>query len=410
MAVSRKRRRRQRLGSPLRRNGLVPRPEPIRALVRHPELRFSDGNAVELYETGRGGLQAMLAAIERSRRRIHLETYILRADHVGREFLTALAERAAVGVEVRVLYDAIGSFGLEESALESLRAAGGEAVAFNPVMKFWPRFAPRRRDHRKILIVDGEVAFTGGLNIGDEYISGLGPKGSDEEWRDAHVRIQGPCVRELEAVFLESWFRADGTSLAWHALLERTPARAGQVRCAVLADGPTYRRRRTRDLLITALENAAHEVRLVSPYFAPGRHVLEVLAEASARGVQVSLLLAGTRTDHPSLLRATRAVLPGLLKHGVRIFEYDLAMMHAKVACFDTHWCAVGTSNLDRQSFEHSYEVNVVIEDAELAKRVCETFDADVARAREVTLESLGKRSLYERFRDRFWAIVLRWV
>jgi cardiolipin synthase A/B len=408
--VSRKRRQRQRLRSRLRRNGLVPRPEPIRALVRDPQLRFSDGNSVELYETGRAGLQAMLAAIERAERRIHLETYILRADTIGREFLTALAERAAAGVEVRVLYDAFGSLGLEESALDSLRAAGGEAVAFNPLVKLWPRFAPRRRDHRKILVVDGEVAFTGGLNIGDEYISGLGRKDSGEEWRDAHVRIAGPCVRELEAVFLESWFRADGTSLAWHALLERMPSPAGHVRCAVLADGPTYRRRRTRDLLLAALDNAEHEVRLVSPYFAPGHKVLERLGEASARGVRVTLLLAGTRTDHPSLLRATRAVLPALLKRGVRIFEYDVAMMHAKLACFDTHWCAVGTSNLDRQSFEHSYEVNVVIEDAELAKRVTELFDADAALAREVTLQSLEKRSLFERFRDRFWAIVLRWV
>jgi cardiolipin synthase A/B len=408
--VSRGNRRRQRLRSPLRRNGLVPRPGPIRALVRDRALRFTDGNEVELYETGRAGLQAMLAAVERAKRRIHLETYILRADQIGREFLTALTERAAVGVEVRVLYDAIGSFGIDEGALESLRKAGGEAIAFNPLVRLWPRFAPRRRDHRKILVVDGEVAFMGGLNIGDEYVSGLGPVKAGEEWRDAHVRIEGPCVRELEAVFLESWFRADGPAMAWNALLAREPARVGQVRCAVLPDGPTYRRRRTRDLLLEALSNVEHEVRLVSPYFAPGRKVLDALSEASARGVRVSLLLAGTRTDHPSLMRATRAVLPGLLKCGVRVFEYDAAMMHAKLACFDADWCAVGTSNLDRQSFEHSYEVNLVVEDAEFAKRATELFDTDVARAREVTVESLGARNFFERVRDRFWAVVLRWV
>jgi cardiolipin synthase len=388
----------------------VPRPQPIRALVRDRALRFSDGNRIELYTTGRDGLHAMLAAVERAERRIHLETYILRADQIGREFLALLTERSADGVEVRLLYDAIGSFGLDEAALEPLRAAGGEAVAFNPVMRLWPRFAPRRRDHRKILVVDGAVAFMGGLNIGDEYVSGLGRPEPGKHWRDAHVRVEGPCVRDLEAVFLESWFRADGPALAWHSLLEHEPARVGHVRCAVLPDGPTYRRRRTRELLIEALENAESEVRVVSPYFAPGRRVLEALGAASARGVRVSLLLAGSRTDHPSLLRATRAVLPRLLECGVRVFEYDAAMMHAKLACFDTHWCAVGTSNLDRQSFEHSYEVNLIVADADVTKRASALFDADAALAREVSLESLGRRSVLERVLDGFWALVLSWI
>ncbi|HKC49503.1 MAG TPA: phospholipase D-like domain-containing protein [Myxococcota bacterium] len=396
--------------SPLRRHGLLPRPRAIRALVRDRALRFSEGNRIELYTTGRAGLRAMLAAIERARRRIHLETYILRADQIGREFLASLAERAADGVEVRLLYDAIGSLGLAEAALEPLRAAGGEAVAFNPLIRLWPRFAPRRRDHRKILVIDGQLAFMGGLNIGDEYVSGLGRPQPGAEWRDAHVSVEGPCVRDLEAVFLESWFRADGPALPWNSLLEGEPARAGNVRCAVLPDGPTYRRRRTRDLLLSALETAEREVRIVSPYFAPGRRVLEALGAASARGVHVSLLLAGSRTDHPSLMRATRAVLPRLLEHGVRIFEYDVSMMHAKLACFDSDWCAVGTSNLDRQSFEHNYEVNLIVEDAEFAKGSSALFDADAAQAREVSLESLGRRSLVERMLDGFWAIVLRWI
>ncbi len=388
----------------------MPRPLAIRALVRDRALRFTEANRIELYTTGRAGLHAMLAAIERAERRIHLETYILRADQIGGEFLSSLAERAADGVEVRLLYDAIGSFGLEESALEPLRAAGGEAVAFNPLIRPWARFAPRRRDHRKILVIDGELAFMGGLNIGDEYLSGLGQPEPGAEWRDAHVRIEGPSVRDLEAVFLESWFRADAPALPWNSLLERKPAPVGNVRCAVLPDGPTYRRRRTRDLLLSALETVEREVRVVSPYFAPGRRVLEALGAASARGVRVSLLLAGSRTDHPSLMRATRAVLPHLLERGVRVFEYDAAMMHAKLACFDTDWCAVGTSNLDRQSFEHNYEVNLVVEDADFAKAATELFDADVAGAREVSLESLGRRSFLERMLDGFWAIVLRWL
>jgi cardiolipin synthase len=387
----------------------VPRPRAIRALVRDRALRFTEGNRVELYDTGRAGLQAMLAAIECAEQRIHLETYILRSDQIGREFLAALTERAAEGVEVCLLYDAVGSLGLDESALEPLRAAGGDVVAFNPLFA-WLRVPVRRRDHRKILVVDGAIAFMGGLNIGDEYVSGLGPVKAGEPWRDAHVRIEGPCVRDLEAVFLESWFRADGPALPWHALLEGEPRRAGSVRCAVLADGPSHRRRRTRDLLISALGDTEREVLLVSPYFAPGRRVLEALGEASRRGVRVSLLLAGPRTDHPSLRRASRAVLPKLLEHGVQVREFDGGMMHAKLACFDGAYAVVGTSNLDRQSFEHSYEVNLILEDAEFAKRVREGIEADTARGQPVDLAALARRGFVERLRDRLAAILLRWI
>lgn len=377
--------------------------------VRDRTLRFTEGNRVEYYDNGRTALAAMLSAIEGARRRVHLETYILRADAVGRRFITALERLVRSGVEVRVLYDGFGSFALDEHALDGLAAAGGDIVVFNPLVRFWPHFAPRRRDHRKILVVDGAVAFTGGLNIGDEYVDGLASGGPGGEWRDAHVRVEGPCVRELEAVFLESWFRADGPAVDWHAVLDAEPPRVGDVRCAVLADGPAHRRRRTRELLISALRESERDVRLVSPYFAPGRRVLEGLSEASARGVRVELLLAGNLTDHPALRRATHAVLPSLLERGVRVHEYDAEMMHAKIACFDDDWAIVGTSNLDRQSFEHSYEVNLVIEDPGVAKRLRDRIDADIARARPVDLESLAGRGLWERFLDRWAALLLRW-
>jgi len=387
----------------------VPRPKAIVERVRDHRLRFTEGNRVEVYDTGRAALVAMLSAVENARRRVHLETYILRADVIGQLFIDALERLARKGVEVRVLYDGLGSFALDEHSLDRLRAAGGEVVVFNPLVRFWPHFAPRRRDHRKILVVDGAVAFTGGLNIGDEYVDGLASRSPGGEWRDAHVRVEGPCVRDLEAVFLESWFRADGPALDWHAILDGEGARVGDVRCAVLADGPAHRRRRMRELLLSALRDVERDVRLVSPYFAPGRRVLEVLEEASARGVRVALLLAGDLTDHPSLRRATHAVLPSLLERGVRVHEYDAEMMHAKLACFDDDWAIVGTSNLDRQSFEHSYEVNLVIDDAGVAKRLRDRIDADIARARPVDLASLAGRGLWERVLDRCAALLLRW-
>ena len=267
------------------------------------------------------------------------------------------------------------------------------------------RYRTRRRDHRKLLCVDGRVAFTGGLNIGDEYWGG----DRGEGWRDTHLRLEGPVVRDLAAVFLESWFRADGPGLPWDALLTAEPAAVGNVRCAVLPDGPVYRRRRMRDLIVSAVDAAREEVVLESPYFAPGSRVLDALSRASERGVQVDLLLAG-RTDHPVLRRAVRSIVPRLLAAGVGVYEYDLAMMHAKIAVFDGHWAIIGTSNLDRQSFEHNFEVNVIVEGGEIPWLLSQSFQQDVDRARRVDLDTLAARGPFERLVDRIASLVLFFV
>ena len=356
-----------------------------------------------MFSRGAQGLEAMLDAIRAARHRVHLETYLLRADATGRRFLEALEERARSGVRVRLLYDALGSRGLADAALDPLREAGADVVAFNPLRWIWPAFAPRRRDHRKILVIDGERAFTGGLNIGDEYVHGLE---AGEGWRDTHVQVEGPVVRELEAVFLESWFRADGPDADWQDVLTQEPPAVGEVRCAVLADGPSYRKRRMRAFLVGALGEAEREVLLETPYFAPGRGVLRALAAASRRGASVDLLLAG-RTDHPVLARAARSILPQLLDRGVSVHEYERAMMHAKVAIFDGHWAVVGTSNLDRQSFEHSYEVNLVLEGEAVTETLRSTFRSDLVASRRFSESALARRSFYERVLDRAAALLL---
>jgi len=377
-------------------------------LGRH-ELRFTAGNRVAVHERGREGLEAMAGAIATARRRIHLETYILRPDATGRRFLSQLTERARAGVAVRLLYDALGSRGLGPAALAELREAGAEVVAFNPLRRLWPRWAPRRRDHRKILTVDGEVAFTGGLNLGDEY-HGYRTDGSDA-WRDTHLELRGPVVRDLDAVFLESWFRADGPGLGWHDILDAPPpapdAEDG-VRCAVLADGPAYRRRRMRDLVIGLLEGTRRRACFASPYFAPGPALLDALADAGRRGVQVELVVAGHPSDHPWLRRAAHALFVPLLACGVRVHEYQGAMMHAKVALFDGKLGVVGTSNLDRQSLRHSFEVNVVLAGASVTARLEEAFARDLAASRRVDERALAGRGALERLLDTAAAWSLR--
>jgi cardiolipin synthase len=402
-----KRRRSVRLRAALRRHGLVRRPRALRELLRAHGLHFTAGNRVRLFEDGAPALAAMLAAIEAARRRVHLETYILRGDRTGLRFIAALEECARRGVTVRLLYDAFGSLSLDPAALADLAALGAEVVAFNPLHRWWPKWLPRRRDHRKVLTVDGRIGFVGGLNIGEEYDTG--PGDGVRRWRDTHAQIEGPAVLDLEAVFLESWFRADGPDLHWRQLLaSRVPA-AGEERCAVLADGPSYKRRVLRDLLVAALQTAERRVLLTSPYFAPDGHVLTALADASARGVAVCLLFAG-RTDHPVLRRASRALLPRLLAAGVQVYEYEASMLHAKTTVVDTDWSVLGTSNLDRQSFEHSYEVNVVNDGGETPSMLAAMFDRDLAAALRIDDHALASRGWVERCVDRLCAVVLRLV
>jgi cardiolipin synthase len=388
----------------LRRHGLVRRPRILRQL-RAQGLRFTSGNRLQMFEDGASGLAAMVAGFKGARKRIHLETYILRTDTTGRRFLAALEERARAGVAVRLLFDAFGSIGLDLTALAELTEAGGDVIAFNPLGRFYPRWLPRRRDHRKILVVDGEIGFVGGLNIGDEYDKGAAD--GRHAWRDTHVRVEGPAVTDLEGVFLESWFRADAPDLPWHELLGARMTSRGEERCAVVADGPSYRRRVVRDLLVAGLEGADKSVRLTSPYFAPDPSVMHALLDASKRGVAVTLLLAG-RTDHPILRRAARSLLPKLIAAGVRVYEYEPSMLHAKCSVIDDDWSIVGTSNLDRQSFEHSYEVNLVVEGPQTAAALSAAFARDLARATHINEPLLAARGRFERLFDWFASWVLR--
>jgi cardiolipin synthase len=366
-------------------------------------LRFQPGHRIHLFSRGRMAFEAMLEAIDGAKQFIHLETYILRADETGRRVISHLAARAEAGVSVRLIFDALGSRGLDRSALGPLEEAGGTVAEFNPPSQWLWRFRPRQRDHRKILLVDGRVGFLGGLNIADEYVA------EDSEgptWRDAHLRLEGPTLTELEALFIENWFRCGGESFEWRSLFDHERLVNGDRCVAILADGPSYRRRRMRSFFLEELRRAKSHVLLVSPYFAPGSKVLDALSEASDRGVRVELLLAG-HTDHPLLRRAVREIVPKLLRRGVLVFEDPRRMMHAKLAVFDDALAVIGTSNLDRQSLHHSCEVNAVIDGQKEAKWILEHFGTDVLDVCPIDRAVLAKRSFVTRWIDKaavLWA------
>jgi cardiolipin synthase len=282
--------------------------------------------------------------------------------------------------------------------------AGAEVAEYNPPSRWLWRFQPRQRDHRKILIIDGQVGFLGGLNIADEYVD---EDAGDPTWRDAHVRLEGPALVELEALFLENWFRSGGQSFEWRSLVTHDREFEGDRRVAILPDGPMYRRRRLRSFFVDELNRARSHVLLVSPYFAPGPRVLDAITAASDRGVRVELLLAG-HSDHPLLRRAVREIAPRLLRRGVRVFEDPHRMMHAKLAVFDGTLAVVGTSNLDRQSLDHSCEVNAVFEGAEVANWILAHFGTDVLDVTPIDQALLSRRPIWTRWIDRAAALWAR--
>ena len=341
----------------------------------------------------------MLAAIAGARKQIHLETYILRADKTGRRFFAALEERARAGVEVRLLYDDFGARGVGRRELAPLRAARVEVAVFNPLR----RLRPRLRDHRKILVVDGEVGFTGGLNVSDECYRGLRKPGGP--WRDLHLGIRGPAVQDLDEVFAQSWGMATGSDvLHWSP----TPAdiAVGDAVLGVLPDGPTGCPTRLRDVLCRAIKGASRSALLASPYFIPGAPVLAAMRAAAARGVAVDVLVAGT-SDHATVAWAVRSLLRPFLEAGVRIWEFHGGLMHAKVAIFDACRALVGTSNFDQQSLHHSYEVNLVASGGELPRRLEAIVREDLAQSTPLTVDTLAQRPLLERARDRAAAFIV---
>ena len=372
--------------------------------VPHVIPRYSGGHRVQAFDRGREAIDSMLEAIALARNHVHLETYIFRGDRTGQRLLAALEARAREGISVRVIFDSVGSRGLERGRLAPAIRSGVQFAEFNPPSRWFWRFRPRQRDHRKILIVDGNVGYLGGLNIGDEYV---GEDADGPTWRDAHVRIEGPGLGELQALFLENWFRSGGESFDWRSLITHETESTGEHSLAIFADGPMYSRRRLLTLLLDEIQRSQSRILLVTPYFAPGPRMLDALANASDRGVRVEILLAGY-TDHPFLRRAAHFLIPRLLHRGVRVFEDPDRMMHAKVAAFDDELALIGTSNLDRQSLQHSCEVNALFKGQEIAKWVFERFGPDTTDVKELDSATLAKRSTLSRWMDRFAAFWAR--
>lgn len=345
-----------------------------------------------LLKDGAQTYPAMLEAIARARRTICLETYILRGDRTGQRFAEALMERAAAGVEVNVLFDAWGS-SVSSSFLDGLRRAGVRPLAFRPLDLSAPLGKVARRDHRKALIVDGAVAFTGGLNLSDDYAA---PEDGGADWRDTHLRIEGPAAAELQYFFLRTWQRIGGAPIddERYGYAERRPDPAVQI---ISNDLPRRRHRHgIREAYRHAIERARRRIFITNAYFLPPLRIIHVLSAAARRGVDVRIMVAGT-TDVPAVLLASRAIYGHLLDAGARMFEWRGRVLHAKTAVIDGLWSTVGSTNLDSQSLRMNLEVNAIISHRGFAGAMERMFADDLAHCHEITVARWARRPLWER-------------
>ncbi len=333
-----------------------------------------------------------LAAIRKAQRAINLEFYEFKEGQVSAEFLAALTERASAGVEVRVVLDAIGSFTTHTSYFDGLKAAGGQMHWYHPLRWDTWQFA-NNRSHRKLLVIDGHTAFAGGAGVADHWMQATrqGPR-----WRDTMFRIEGEAVTGLISTFSENWLEASGEILSGHRQFDFHAAPEG-VPALVVSSTPTGGGTHARILFQALIKSAQKSISVTTPYFLPDRSARHALVEASRRGVQVRVLVAGPHIDHPAVRRVSRHDSRHLLEAGAEIFEYQPSMLHAKTMVIDDRWCVFGSTNFDHRSFALNDEVNVATIDRELARTLMNHFEDDLKQSRRLTLEMLRSRSLVGR-------------
>jgi len=358
---------------------------------------------------------AMFEAIQTAQEFIHLETYIFADDEVGTKFAEALLQKALDGVTVRVIYDSLGSAGSSSDFFDQMESAGIELIEFHGInpMEGGNPLKINNRDHRKLLIVDGRVAFTGGLNLSREYSSnssgGFGSRSLPGGWRDSHIAIHGPAVEAFEWIFEQQWVEQGG-AFEVEPLDGLTFEAAGNDLVAVLqsegGDGEVssiylaYRE---------AMRSAVQNIWITQAYFAPDKDFMQEIRMAVQRGVDVRLLVPGN-SDSSLLLHASRSRYGELLREDVRIYESRSSVLHAKTAVIDSVWSTVGSSNLDYRSFLHNDEINAVVLGAHFARQMEAQFQKDLENSHEVTLKDWESRSLSDRLKEFFSWIIEYWL
>jgi len=354
-------------------------------------------NQVQVLANGEVFYEAELQAIRDARDSIHLEAYIFQRGEVTRRFLEALAERAAAGVAVHVVLDAVGCFLTTRGYLAPLIQAGGHVAFYHPIRWYnLPRI--NNRTHRELLIIDGKVGFLGGAGFADHWLNPHGHARKKPRWRDTMFRIEGDIVRAMQSVFAENWLEASGRILFDSRYFPSVDAK-GPTEGMIVGSSPTFGgSTRNRMLYQTLLAAAQRSIHITTPYFLPDRSARSELVRAiRERGVKVVILTPGRHADHLLTRRSSRRLYGQLLRAGASIYEYQPSMLHAKVLVVDGTWSVVGSTNFDNRSFGLNDEVNLAAYCPELATHLEEDFARDLAQSRQVSYQTWRRRPFFER-------------
>jgi cardiolipin synthase len=355
------------------------------------------GNRVKDLQNGDEIFPAMLAAIRAAQRTIDFETYIYWSGEIGRVFADALAERAQADVDVKVVIDWAGSIKMEKPLLDQLRAAGVDVQMYRP-LKWYNLGRLNNRTHRKLLIVDGVVGFTGGVGIADQW---QGHAQDPDHWRDVHFQIEGPVVAQMQAAFNDNWIKMTGEVLNGRDYFPPLEP-AGRLDAQMFVSSPAGGSESMHLMYLMAIAAAETSIDLQASYFVPDDLVMGQLLAARKRGVRIRMLLPGRHIDSETVRIASKAHWEPLLEAGVEIHEYQPTMMHSKVIIVDGEMVSVGSTNFDQRSFRLNDEASLNVYDHDFAARMTAVFDADLQKTRPYTLEMWRTRPWKERFVEKF--------
>lgn len=359
-----------------------------------------DGNRVDIYQNGDEFYPAMLEAIEAAQHSVTMEQYIFWDGLIGRRFAELLADKAGEGIEVKLLVDAVGSSSLGEPILSILEAGGCQLAWFRPI-HWYTLDRANHRTHRKSLIVDGCVAFTGGAGLGDHW---LGSAASPAEWRDTQVRVTGPAVLALQTGFAQNWLSTTGEIVSGSGFfplavpLGDKPAGAVQVQS--ILSSPSTGGTAAATMYLIAVQCARRHLHIANPYFIPDVRVIEMLADACRRGVTVRLMVAGQHNDTWWARQNSLRLYGRLLEAGVEIYEFQPTMLHQKTMVVDGVWATVGTTNFDNRSFALSEETNICFHDKALVADLNRVFEEDLAHCSRVDLAAWRSRGIRQKTRE----------
>jgi cardiolipin synthase len=355
---------------------------------------YVPGNKVETLVNGVQIFPAMMRAIREARQTISFETYIYWRGAIATEFADALSAKAREGLSVKVLLDWVGSIPMDGGLIEQMQDAGVEVVRFRPIT-WYTIDRVNNRTHRKLLVVDGRIGFTGGVGIADEW---NGDARSPSEWRDNHYRLEGPATAELQAAFVEHWIEATGELLLGDRFFPDISPAGDQAAQVVISS--THQRNVMHLMLMTALTSAQKNIRIATPYFAPDELIRQQFLEARKRGVEVQIIIPGSQTDARIVRKASRHLWGDLLQAGVKISEYQPTFFHCKLVIVDDIWTSVGSTNIDDRALRLNDEANVNLFDQRFANTQIAMFDKDAAASKPYTFADWQNRSATEKFSD----------